>query len=317
VNIGDVLAKVRPELEVVFRYGRVVGDEVFVAFGAFLVARRGPYGPDDVLRYGSLVCALPALLRGDETAAVAPAEPLDGEVWLPDLQMMAAREQPGSSRGLYVAAWGGHNAQSHNHNDVGNVIVFVDGEPVLVDVGVGEYTSKTFSSRRYEIWTMQSGWHNLPAVNGLDQKTGAGFRARDAIFSPGRDAVRLSLDIAPAYPPKTKIEKWRREMTLDRKKKKVVLAERYALGESREPLRLHFLTPQTPDLSTPGRVILEGGGDRRAEARRRPCSLRRARLRRPRRRSPSTMRGSDPCGASGSTGSCSPRETAPRRARTG
>ena len=70
--------------------------------------------------------------------------------------MMAAREKPGSSEGLYVAAEGGHNAQSHNHNDVGNVIVFADGRPVLVDAGVEEYTSKTFSSRRYEIWTMQS-----------------------------------------------------------------------------------------------------------------------------------------------------------------
>jgi Heparinase II/III-like protein len=259
VNIGDAPAKVRPEPEIVFRYGRAVGDEALAAFGAFLAARRGPYGPDDVPRYGSLARALPALLRGDATASVAPAEPLDGEVWLPDLQMMAAREQPGSSRGLYVAAWGGHNGQSHNHNDVGNFIVFLDGQPVLVDAGVGEYTSKTFSPRRYEIWTMQSGWHNLPAVNGLDQGAGAEFRARDAVFSPGRDAARLSLDIARAYPPEAKVETWRREVTLDRKKREVVLAERYAIGEPREPLRLHFVTPRTPDLGAAGRVALPGG----------------------------------------------------------
>jgi hypothetical protein len=260
VNIGDAPAKVRPEPEIVFRYGRAVEDASLAGFGAFLAARRGPYGPDDVPRYGSLARALPALLGAADLAATPPAEPLAGEVWLPDLQMMAAREKPGSSQGLYVAAWGGHNAQSHNHNDVGNVIVYADGKAVLVDVGVEEYTSKTFSSRRYEIWTMQSAWHNLPAINGLDQGAGAEFRAREVAFAPGRDVVRFSLDIAPAYPKEAKVTRWRREVTLDLKKREVVLAEDYALAEAREPVRLHFVTPLTADASTAGRVLLSRQG---------------------------------------------------------
>ncbi len=149
-------------------------------------------------RYGSLARVLPALLRSGDLAATPPAEPLDGEVWLPDLQMMAARERPGSSQGLYVAAWGGHNAQSHNHNDVGNVIVFADGQPVLIDVGVGEYTAKTFSSRRYEIWTMQSAWHNLPTINGVDQGAGAGYRAEDAARSRSTAGSARSSSPGPA-----------------------------------------------------------------------------------------------------------------------
>jgi hypothetical protein len=256
VPMGDASAKVSPEPELVFRYGRAVGDASLAGFGAFLAARRGAYGPDDVPRYGSLARVLPALLRAGDMATTAPAEPLDGEVWLGDLQMMAAREEPGSSRGLYVAAWGGHNAQSHNHNDVGNVIVYAGGQPVLVDVGAPEYTSKTFGPRRYEIWTMQSQWHTLPAINGHDQGAGAGYRARDVVFTAGRDAVRLSLDIAPAYPAEAKVTRWRREVTLDRRKGEVVLAEDYALGEAIEPARLHFVTPRAADVSTPGRVLL-------------------------------------------------------------
>ena len=256
VDMGDASAKVKPEPELVFRYGRAVGDAALAGFGAFLAARRGPFGPGDVPRYGSLARVLPALLRAGDLAATPAAEPLAGEVWLPDLQMMAARERPGSTGGLYVAAWGGHNAQSHNHNDVGNVIVYADGRPVLVDVGAPEYTSKTFSPRRYEIWTMQSQWHTLPAINGLDQKDGAAFRARDVAFTPGRDAVRLSLDLAPAYPPEAKVTRWRREVTLDRRRREVVLAEDWTLGESREPARLHFVTPLRADLTTPGRIAL-------------------------------------------------------------
>jgi hypothetical protein len=266
VDMGDASAKVEPEPELVFRYGRAVGDDSLAGFGSFLAARRGPFGPEDVPRYGSLARVLPALLGTSTVAATPPVEPLAGEVWLPDLQMMAARERAGTSAGLYVAAWGGHNAQSHNHNDVGNVIVYADGQPVLVDVGAPEYTSKTFSPQRYEIWTMQSAWHTLPVVNGLDQKDGAEYRARDVAFTPGRDAVRFGLDIAPAYPPEARLVRWRREVTLDRKRREVVLAEDWALGESREPIRLHFVTPLGVDLATPGRVRLSLPGGSRASA---------------------------------------------------
>ena len=264
VNIGDASARVEPEPELVFRYGRATGDDTLAAFGAWLARRRGPYGPGDVDHYGSLARALPAILDRDGLAATVPAEPLSGEVWLPDLQMMAAREKPGTSDGLYVAAWGGHNGQSHNHNDVGNVIVFADGRPLLVDAGVGEYTAKTFSPRRYEIWTMQSGWHNLPAIGGADQRDGTVFRARDVAFVATPAAARLSLDLAPAYPDDAQVARFRREVTLDRRRSEIVLTEDYALGACREPLRLHFLVATEPDASTPGRVVLRPWSDERS-----------------------------------------------------
>jgi hypothetical protein len=107
---------------------------------------------------------------------------------------------------------------------------------------------------------MQSGWHNLPTINGLDQKDGAGFRARDVVFSSRPEAVRFSLDIAPAYPPEAKVTRWRREVTLDRRKREIVLAEDYALGAWAEAVRLHFMTPLAADVSTPGRVDLAKSG---------------------------------------------------------
>jgi hypothetical protein len=256
VNIGDAPARVSPEPEIVFRFGRATGDETLASFGAWLAARRGPYGPDDVDHFGSLSRALAALAGSAGLAGAAAAEPLPADVWLPDLQMMAVRERPGSTDGLYVAAWGGHNGQSHNHNDVGNVIVFADGRPLLVDAGVGEYTSRTFSPQRYEIWTMQSGWHNLPAVNGEDQSDGEAYRARDVTFAATPGSSRLSLDIAPAYPEKAQVERFRREVTLDRRRREVVLAEDYALGACRAPLLLRFLTATPPDAATAGRVVL-------------------------------------------------------------
>lgn len=84
---------------------------------------------------------------------------------------------PTGSEGLYLAAKGGHNAESHNHNDVGNFIVYADGYPAISDVGVETYTAKTFSAQRYDIWTMQSAFHNLPIINGFMQKNGGNFKA--------------------------------------------------------------------------------------------------------------------------------------------
>ncbi len=89
----------------------------------------------------------------------------------------------GSARGLTVAAKGGHNDESHNHNDVGEFVVYCDGKPLLIDAGVETYSRKTFSPQRYEIWTMQSAYHNLPTIDGVQQAPGAAFAARDVTYS--------------------------------------------------------------------------------------------------------------------------------------
>ena len=96
---------------------------------------------------------------------------------MPGIQVMAARVEEGSAQGLYLAAQGGHNAESHNHNDVGNFLIYADGQPAIIDVGVETYSAKTFSSKRYEIWTMQSAYHNLPTIDGVMQSAGRQFAA--------------------------------------------------------------------------------------------------------------------------------------------
>ncbi|MBQ7616144.1 MAG: heparinase II/III family protein [Butyrivibrio sp.] len=81
-----------------------------------------------------------------------------------------------------LAAKAGNNADSHNHNDVGSFTVYKDGKPLIIDLGVGTYTRKTFSDERYEIWTMQSQFHNVPTfIDGdVDEKE----------LTLGRDSVK-------------------------------------------------------------------------------------------------------------------------------
>mgnify|MGYP004452675579 FL=1 len=126
--------------------------------------------------------------------SAAPALPRD--VWYPSVGILTCR------RGAYaLGAKAGNNADSHNHNDVGSVTLYKNGAPLLIDVGVETYSKKTFSPQRYEIWTMQSSWHNLPEFEpegaGYQQQPGAEFAARDVAVSDALDAI--TMDIAPAY----------------------------------------------------------------------------------------------------------------------
>ena len=90
---------------------------------------------------------------------------------------------------------GGHNAENHNHNDVGSCIIFVDGMPGIIDIGVETYTRKTFSYQRYEIWTMQSQYHNVPTINGKMQQPGREYCASDVRYSMTDGNVTFSVDI--------------------------------------------------------------------------------------------------------------------------
>ena len=109
--------------------------------------------------------------------------------------------------------------------------MYYDGKPCLIDLGREEYVAKTFSSRRYEIWTMQSGFHNLPVINGVDQKDGAKFKARNSTFTASPKSATFSTDIAGAYPEDAKVKSWVRSYTLNRGKS-FVINDKYELSEN-------------------------------------------------------------------------------------
>ena len=255
INFADASAINQPEAGLVYRFGKRINDPVMIGFGSFLSIRqkngRSSEDPDD----GSLIRVIPDLLITNELQNEKPIEPYTADIWLPGLQVMAARSHPDSEKDLYFAAKGGHNAESHNHNDVGNFIVYADGRPLLIDIGVENYTAKTFSSNRYDIWTMQSQYHNLPTINGVQQAAGREYHAQNPQFSSTASKVSFSLDIAGAYPANAKVRSWNRRITLDRTKN-LVLSEDYILSEWKEPVKLNIITAFNADVSKTGWIFL-------------------------------------------------------------
>lgn len=223
-------------------------------FGAF-VARQQNYG-ENVLT-GKIELALENIFNLEEILKYPPKEPLIGSFWLPDTQIAGARENKGSHKGFYFAAKGGHNNESHNHNDVGSFILYYNGHPAIVDVGVGTYTSKTFSPKRYEIWTMQSQYHNLPLINDTGQKDGQQYAARKVNFYERGKTVRFETDIARAYPEKAGIQRWLRTYELNRGRN-FVITDDYLLKVQSGKTRQHLITACTVENDSPGNLYLRG-----------------------------------------------------------
>lgn len=253
INFADASARVSISDDLTYRYGKRISDPLMMALGAW-AARENMARSKAVPGYVGRV--LPALANLRELLSAEAFQPLVRDVWLDGIQVMAARSKEGSPEGFYLAAKGGHNAESHNHNDVGNFIVYYEGRPALIDAGVGTYTAQTFSNRRYEIWTMQSAWHNLPTINGVMQQPGREFEAREVKYVAGGSRAEFSLDIAGAYPPEAGVKSWKRNIRLERGRE-VRISDSFSLGKREGELSLSLLTPCKVDISRPGELILD------------------------------------------------------------
>ena len=223
VNVSDGPARPPAEQpwDVLHRWGRRLGAADVIAQS---LAHRGtgavpPVTPE--LGLGRVLTALADQPWVDAVGEGNPA-PYPALTWLPEVQLMVARERHGDPSGLVLAAKGGHNDEAHNHLDVGSYLIALDGAPVLIDLGQPTYTALTFTERRYEIWTMTSSWHNLPEIRGHGQGVGAQFRAvpvAEPLSSPGEQpdgsGVRLALELAAAYPAEAGVRSYLRRMVLD------------------------------------------------------------------------------------------------------
>ena len=180
-----------------------------------------------------------------------------GDAWMSDIQVMTARDK---GTGFFLATHGGHNAESHNHNDVGDFLLYRNGEPVIIDAGRGNYTARTFSPQRYELWFTQSNYHNLPIINGIGQKAGREYEASDASSAITDQAAALSMNIAKAYPSEAGITAWNRKVTLNRAKNQVEILDDYVLKERPTSLQQVFMTICDVNLQSDGRIRLTTPG---------------------------------------------------------
>ena len=204
LNFSDCSAKPGARRVREYLFGKRVGSTPLMALAARDWAGTlqapdpdGMHHPDISEGINLYYHIVTAFAETEITACARTAQPCTvPDVWYPSVGILAAR------CGAYLlGAKAGCNADSHNHNDVGSIILYKDGLPVFIDVGVETYSQKTFSPQRYEIWTMQSAWHNLPVFDpdgaAYQQQPGAEYAAADVTLAD--DLHSITMDIAPAY----------------------------------------------------------------------------------------------------------------------
>jgi len=246
VNFADASAKGGGGSHIIYRYGKAVNSKMMREYAGYL------YHNED---NSSLISGIDIfrtfqnILYADEMnqqpATFTPA----AYSWYPETEFCYMSNK----QGWFLAAKGGYNNESHNHNDIGTFSLYLNNTPLFIDAGVGTYTRQTFSSERYSIWTMQSNYHNLPLINGVAQSFGGEYKSKDACFDSKR--MKFSLDISGAYPSEAGVERWTRSYTLTNKG--VVLQDVFNLRERQGNDVLNFLSWGEIDISTPGRIRVQ------------------------------------------------------------
>lgn len=228
-----------------FLFGKAVGSATLADFAAGdWRAERALTLPDEINLFYRVQSAF--TMAALEAHRGAPA--LTPDVYLPSVGLLVVRDEH-----FALAVKAGDNGDSHNHNDVGSVIVYKDGRPVLIDVGVETYTRTTFSAERYDIWTMQSAYHNLPAFEGVMQRDGAVFAARDVETTFEESYSLIGMEIADAYPPEAGVRTYRRTVAL-RKGYGVTILDSY-YGDKQATLSLMLAAEPSVERD---RIILPG-----------------------------------------------------------
>lgn len=251
VNFADASAKGGGEPGLIYRYGKATGSEMMQHFAAYLFQQQGGTEHWSVER--DFFRSVENIISLQELQHTSPALPDDPATWYPETEVCYIR----NSAGYFLAAKGGNNNESHNHNDVGSFSLYINQQPVFIDAGVGTYTRQTFSSERYKIWTMQSNYHNLPMINGMQEQFGATYRASDVSFDSAHDVFKLN--IAGAYPKDAAVEYWKRQYQLD-DRQGLLIKDEFKLSEAKEPIVQHFMTRNLPDISKKGIVLLTSDG---------------------------------------------------------
>lgn len=254
LNFADSPAKTNPSPMLLYHWGRSVKSEMMISFAESRIGGTLPdFGLDSRLPY--IAPNMPyRSLRFLCTATPKKSEYVAPKsFWLDGITVAGTRETSDPSKGLYLAMKGGHNDESHNHNDVGNIIVFADGKPIFVDAGCGTYTAKTFSSDRYSIWSMRSEYHNCPAFNGIGQAFGRSYCSCDEVYDG--ESGRLTLNLKNAYPAECGLKEYRRSAVLENGK---ITVEDFIEFESAGSVTFNYLVTKEPEEVGEGYFILNG-----------------------------------------------------------
>ncbi len=184
---------------------------------------------------------------------------LEPFVFLRGIEWMISRAHLEDPMGMVLAVQGGHNAEQHNHNDVGNFILHNQGESLLVDLGAPVYDKTFFSSQRYTYLAARSLGHSVPLVNGQEQRSGAEAKAVVQVTHT-TEVDTFRADITAAYPPEAKLQSLIRTLKLHRTNEGgfVEVDDNYTFTDAGLPFESALITYGETSQPQDGTVFIQG-----------------------------------------------------------
>lgn len=264
VNYSDAAAFCIPNIDILFPFGAYEKDEKMMQLAAYTGQKYNYLQHPSTLFLQSgnfpvlgrelmLLSMLPQYMK---TQAV---QPRTEDAFLANSQILVA-----SNDDWFVSMKGGNNAESHNHNDIGNFVIYYQNQPVIIDLGRDTYTSKSFSKDRFTLMNCRSAYHNVLIINGYEQKDGKQYRATQVAYSGVEDLAKsqgacLRMDLQTAYPAEAQVKKWRRALLFNRQGNQVEVTDSFDYHQSSAPTEIVLMAYGEPRLASDGAILLADG----------------------------------------------------------
>ena len=244
ISEGDNTPRPRLDPAQLYRFGELTHVDELKSLGAYLLQLgRGSYADQgDILRAAYSLLNENAILRHD----ARPVLPMDS--FTPSAQLLCVRSRAGSTSDFYAYMSGGANAPG-TQADAGNIALYLDGEPVLLDLGEIDSARQMSPEDREALWETQSQYHNLPVVNGCAQRMGEGFGSTDPLWDLRPERSRATFDLTHAWPEQARLLSWQRTLLLERGETPFVRVWEVARFDGDDnALEFNFITPYRPEL---------------------------------------------------------------------
>lgn len=251
VNFGDSSPRVYFFPVDIYNASKSLNDQRMVSFSLFLAQRNNVTSNPT---RGSITQAINTIINyQDLTSKGAPS--FKKGIYYKSGQVALARTYE-NNKGFIFAAKGGNNGDNHSHNDIGNFIIYYQGYPVFIDLGAGTYTKEYFSTSRHNLMATQSQYHNVPRVNGTDQRQGSAYLGLNPVYSTNKNGMTFSIDLQKAYPKEAMISSYKRVYSVSYLNPQITITDRFDSKKAGGKMELFFMSLNKPEVKNNGEIVL-------------------------------------------------------------
>ena len=161
---------------------------------------------------------------------------------------------------------GGHNYESHNHNDVGHFSVVYDGIYHILDLGKVTYTRENFTiDKRYDAYPNAAAGHSMPLFDGAGEVYGEDKKPQSIDCSDDGNVIRYQIEAAGTYDEKCGAKSVRRTILFDRTREVITVTDSWQTAAPKN-VECRFFTNIRPEKISDhqiaaGKLLLTAAGN--------------------------------------------------------